>query len=131
MLATFGVGQVIWSILWFFLFLMWLMLLFHVTIDIFRSRDLSGAGKALWILFVILLPYLGVLAYLLIRGGKMYQHDLADAQANQAAVDDYIRTAAGSTRSPAQELEHLADLHQRGVIDDDEFARLKSNVIPS
>lgn len=78
--AQFGTGQVFWSILWFFLFFMWIMLLFQVTVDIFRSHDLSGGVKALWILFVIVFPYLGVLVYLIARGGKMHEHQVQAIQ---------------------------------------------------
>jgi hypothetical protein len=130
MLATsFGVGQVLWSIIWFFLFLMWIMLLFQVTADIFRSHDLSGGVKALWIIFVLVFPYLGIFVYLVARGGKMHEHQIAAMQAQQAAVDDYIRSAAGTSASPADELQRLAGLRDSGVIDADEFARLKAKVI--
>jgi len=130
MLATsFGVGQVLWSIIWFFLFLMWIMLLFQVTADIFRSHDLSGGVKALWIIFVLVFPYLGIFVYLVARGGKMHEHQIAAMQAQQAAVDDYIRSAAGTSASPADELQRLAGLRDSGVIDADEFARLQAKVI--
>ena len=93
MLATFGVGQVLWSIIWFFLFFMWLMLLFQVTTDIFRSHDLSGGTKALWLLFVLVFPYLGVLVYLIVRGGKMHEHQVAAVHQQQALFDEYVRQA--------------------------------------
>ena len=126
MLATFGVGQVLWSIVWFFIFFLWLMLLFQVTLDIFRSHDLSGPAKALWILLVVVFPYLGVLLYVILRGGKMHEHQVG---AQQAAIEQYIRSAGGSPPSPSEELHRLAELRDRGVIDDDEFARLKAKVI--
>lgn len=129
MLATFGVGQVLWSIIWFFLFFMWLMLLFQVTADIFRSHDLSGGMKAMWLLLVLIFPYLGVIVYLLFRGGKMHEHQVAAVHQQQAAIDEYIRSTAGTSASPAEELNRLADLRDRGVIDADEFARLKAKVI--
>lgn len=129
MLAVFGVGQVLWSILWFFLFLMWVMLLFQVTADVFRSADLGGAAKAGWIVFVLLFPYLGVFVYLIARGDRMHERQLAMAQQQQASFDAYIRQAAGTTPSAADEIEHLADLRDRGVVDDEEFARLKARVL--
>jgi hypothetical protein len=129
MLATFGVGQVLWSIIWFFVFFLWLMLLFQVTLDIFRSHDLSGTSKALWILGILVFPYLGVFAYLIVRGGKMQEHQVGAIREQQAAVEQYIRSAAGTSPSPSEELHRLADLRDRGVIDDDEFARLKARVI--
>jgi len=72
--SEFGTGQVFWSMLWFFLFFIWIIILFQVFADIFRSKDLSGWGKALWSIFVILVPYLGVFVYLIARGGKMQEH---------------------------------------------------------
>ena len=74
MLADFGTGQVFWSMLWFFLFFIWIWLLIVVFSDIFRSPDLSGWGKALWSIFVIVVPYLGVFVYLIARGHKMQEH---------------------------------------------------------
>lgn len=115
--------------LWFFIFFMWIMLLFQVTIDIFRSRDLGGVAKALWVLFVILLPYLGVLVYLIARGGKMHENQVADAKAQEAAFREYVQGAAGTTTSVAAELERLASLHERGLIDDAEFAALKAKAM--
>ncbi len=129
MLAVFGVGQVLWSIIWFFLFFMWIMILFQVTIDIFRSEDLSGGVKALWLIFVLVFPYLGVFVYLIARGDKIHERQFADAKAQQAQIDEYIRGAAGTSASPAEELARLADLKERGVIDDAEFAGLKSKII--
>jgi len=81
MLATFGEGQVLYSFLVFFFWIIWIYLLIIVFGDIFRSHDLSGVGKAIWALFVVVLPYLGVFIYLLFRGGKMHEHAVADAQA--------------------------------------------------
>jgi hypothetical protein len=128
MLASFGVGQVLESIIWFFLFLIWLMLLFHVLLDIFRSPDLGGGAKALWLAFVLVLPFLGVLAYVVIRGAKMHEHDTRAFQQNDAAMREYLRSVVG-TGSPADELTKLADLRERGIIDDAEFARLKDRIV--
>lgn len=89
-----------WMMLWFFLWIMWLFLLFKVVADIFRSHEMSGWGKAGWLIFVILLPYLGVLVYLIVRGRSMSEHDIKDAERREKAVQDYIRTAAGP-RAPA------------------------------
>lgn len=127
--ADFGVGQVVLSLLWFFLFVLWIMLVFHVIGDVFRSRDLSGGGKAMWLLFVIAFPYVGIFVYLVVRGAKMHEHDLAALTANEAAAREYIRSAAGTSASPADELERLAGLKERGVIDDAEFAALKAKVL--
>jgi hypothetical protein len=96
MLAEFGTGQVFWSLIWFFLFFIWIMLLFHVFADIFRSPDLSGAAKTIWVIAVVLLPYLGVLVYVIARGDKMQMHAMDQAQAQKDAMDDYIRSVAQS-----------------------------------
>ena len=127
--SDFGVGQVVVSLIWFFLFFLWIMLVFHVIGDIFRSRDLSGGGKALWLLVVIALNYIGVFIYLIVRGAKMHEHDAAAFAANEAAAREYIRNAAGQAPSAADELERLAGLKDRGVIDEAEFATLKAKVL--
>lgn len=128
--AEFGVGQVVWSLLWFFLFLVWVMLLFRVFGDIFRSTDMRGATKVLWVLFVIVLPYLGVFCYLIARGDKIAAREADEARAYEESVRQYIRDAAApSSTSSADELEHLDALRQRGVIDDAEFTRLKAKVL--
>ena len=102
--ADFGSGQVFLSILYFFLFFIWIWLLIVVFSDIFRSRDLGGVAKALWVIFVIVLPYLGVFVYLIARGHKMSEHAAETAEAQRA----YIRGVAGSSPSPADELARLA-----------------------
>jgi phosphoglycerol transferase MdoB-like AlkP superfamily enzyme len=125
--AEWGTGEVFWSFVWFFLFFIWIYLLIVVFSDIFRSHDLSGWAKALWTIFVILVPYLGVFVYLIARGNKMAEHEAQAAQQQQAAVRQYVQDAAGT--SPADQLAKLADLHDRGAIDDAEFAKLKANVV--
>jgi hypothetical protein len=92
--AEFGTGQVFWSMLWFFLFFIWIWLLIAVFADIFRSDDLSGWGKALWTILVIVVPYLGVLIYLIVRGGKMRQREARDAQQADTAMRQYSRETA-------------------------------------
>jgi hypothetical protein len=125
--AEFGTGQVFWSMLWFFLFFIWIWLLISIFGDIFRSDDLSGWGKALWSIFVIFMPYLGVFVYLIARGHKMGEHAVKAAQAQDQAFRSYVKDAAG-TNSPADQLAQLAALRDQGVIDDAEFARMKSKV---
>ncbi|MGZ4755583.1 MAG: SHOCT domain-containing protein [Acidimicrobiia bacterium] len=130
MLANdFGSGQVFWSLLWFFLFFIWIWILITVFADIFRSHDLSGWAKAIWVLFVIFLPYLGVFVYLIARGHKMSEHAQEAMQAQDAAARQYIQDAAGTSGSPADELARLADLKAKGVIDDAEFQKLKAKVV--
>jgi hypothetical protein len=129
MLAEFAVGQVLWSIIWFFIFVMWIMLLFHVFGDIFRSSDLSGWGKTLWTIFVVILPFLGVFVYLIARGDNMAKNSAEAYQAQQAQMDQYIRDTAGTSATPAQELERLAALKAQGVIDEAEFQQLKAKAL--
>jgi hypothetical protein len=131
MLASeFGTGQVFWSFLWFTLFFIWIWLLISVFADIFRSKDLGGFAKFLWVFFVILVPYLGVFLYLIIRGHKMSEHAMADAKARDQAAQAYIREAAG-TGGTADELARLADLRDRGVITPEEFESQKSKLLAS
>jgi hypothetical protein len=128
--AEWGAGQVFWSMLWFFMFFIWIWLLIVVFSDIFRSRDLSGWAKALWVIFVIVLPYLGVFVYLIARGKSMSEHAAQAAQAQDAAARQYIQSAVGTNgTSSADELAKLADLKAKGVIDDAEFARLKAKAL--
>jgi flagellar biosynthesis/type III secretory pathway M-ring protein FliF/YscJ len=129
--AEFGTGQVFLSMLWFFLFFIWIWILITVFADLFRSHDLSGWAKAAWVIFVIILPYLGVFVYLIARGHKMHEHAAADQQAAQAAFNAQVRAAAGSggDASAADQLSKLADLKANGTIDDAEFERLKAQVL--
>jgi len=130
LLAEFGTGQVFWSMLWFFLFFIWIWMLITVFSDIFRSPDLSGWGKALWSIFVIVVPYLGVFVYLIARGHKMSEHAVADAQARDAQMQAYVRDAATSGGAgSAEELSRLADLRDRGVLDEAEFQQAKAKLL--
>ena len=128
-LAEFGTGQVFWSFLWFFMFFIWIWLLIVVFGDIFRSHDLSGWAKAIWCIFIIFVPYLGVFVYLIARGGKMHEHAVASAQAQDQAMRQYVQDVAGSGGSTADELARLADLREKGVISDAEFEQLKAKAI--
>ena len=129
-LADFGTGQVLWSMLWFTLFFIWIWLLIVVFADVFRSHDLSGWGKALWTIFIIVLPYLGVFVYLIARGKKMQQHSMEEAQAQDAAFRDYVKSVSTpGSGSAADELARLADLRSQGVIDDAEFQQAKARVL--
>ena len=127
--ANFGTGEVFLEMLYFFFFIIWIWLLIIVFADIFRSHDLSGWGKALWTIFVIILPYLGVFVYLIARGHKMSEHAAQAAQAQDAAARAYIQSAAGSGTSTADELARLADLKAQGVIDENEFQQLKAKAL--
>ena len=120
---------VFWTMLMFFLWFAWLMLLFRIFGDIFRDSELSGWGKALWSIFVIILPLLGTLIYLIARGDGMARRDLKQAQESEAAFKDYVRTTAGTGGGTADELSKLADLHAKGVLTDEEFAAQKSKLL--
>jgi putative oligomerization/nucleic acid binding protein/phospholipase D-like protein len=127
-LAEFGTGQVFWSMLWFFMFFIWIWLLIIVFGDIFRSHDLSGVGKTLWTLFVIFLPYLGVFVYLIARGHKMSEHAAEAAKRQDAAMRQYVQTVAPAS-STADELTKLADLKASGAITDEEYQQLKAKAL--
>ena len=133
MLASdFGTGQVFLSMLWFFLFFIWIWLLIVVFSDIFRSHDMGGFAKFLWVFFVIILPYLGVFVYLIARGHKMGEHAAEAAAAQDAAARAYIRDAAGSSGGgTADQLAKLADLKAQGVISDAEFQQMKAKLVNS
>jgi len=125
------VGEVFLSMLWFVLFFIWIWLLISVFIDIFRSHDLSGWAKALWVLFIIVLPYLGILIYLIARGGKMHERAVRSAQQSQEEFKAYVQQAAGTSGSLADELERLASLRDRGVITQEEFDQAKAKAMAS
>lgn len=126
--AEFGTGQVLWSILWFFLFFVWIMLIFTIFGDIIRNDEMSGWGKAIWSILIIFLPFIGIFAYLIVNGGKMGERQAKAAQKQEAAVQDYIRTTAAEP-SQADELAKLADLHKSGALDDAEYASAKAKIL--
>jgi len=117
-----------WTILEIFLWVLWIWILIYVFIDIFRSHDLSGGMKALWFLFVLFIPLIGVLVYLIARGGKMQERAVRDTQQRDQEFRSYVRDAAGSGTT-ADQLTKLADLRDRGIITADEFEREKAKVL--
>ncbi len=118
-----------WTMLWLFLWILWIFLLFRIIVDVFRSDDMGGWAKAGWVIFLIILPFLGVLVYLIARGGSMQKRDIAQAKAADAATRQYIQQAAGSTTSSAEELHKLADLRDRGVLTPEEFEAQKAKIL--
>jgi hypothetical protein len=128
--AEWGTGQVFWSMLWFFLFFIWIWLLIMVFADIFRSRDLGGFAKFLWVIFVIFVPYLGVFVYLIARGHKMGEHAAQQAAEQEAATRQYVQQVA-QTSSPADQVAKLADLRANGSISDAEYETLKAKALAS
>jgi ABC-type multidrug transport system fused ATPase/permease subunit len=117
-----------WTILMIFLWVIWFWILITIIIDIFRSRDLSGWAKALWFLFILVLPLIGVLVYLIARGGKMHEHEVRQAQRQEEQLRGYVQEAAGS-QSSVDQLAKLADLRDRGVITAEEFDREKAKIL--
>ena len=117
-----------WTILEVFLWVLWIWVLIYVFIDIFRSRDLSGWAKALWFLFVLFIPLIGVLVYLIARGGKMHERAVQDARQQEQDFRSYVQDAAGS-QTPADQLANLADLRDRGALSAEEFEREKAKVL--
>jgi hypothetical protein len=119
-----------WTMLIFFLWVAWFFLLFKVIIDIFRSHDMGGWGKALWFIFVIFAPFLGVFVYVIARGRSMGQRDLDEAKSREQAFQSYVRDVASSSGGgTADELAKLADLKARGVISDAEFEQQKAKLL--
>jgi hypothetical protein len=117
-------------VLFFFLWIAWLWLLFKVIMDIFRSDDMGGWGKALWTIFVVFMPYLGVFVYVIARGHGMGQRDMAEAQAREAQFKAYVQQTAGSGGGGvADELSRLSDLKDSGVLTDAEFQAQKAKLL--
>jgi ABC-type multidrug transport system fused ATPase/permease subunit len=117
-----------WTIVMIFLWVIWFWILITIFIDLFRSHDLSGWAKALWFIFILLVPLIGVLVYLIARGGKMHEHQVQEAQVQDQEFRRYVQEAAGSQGS-ADELAKLADLRDRGVITAEEFDRQKAKIL--
>jgi len=126
--AEWQVGQVFLSMLWFTLFFLWIWTVVMVFFDIFRSHDLGGWAKAVWTLFILFLPFVGVLVYLIARGHAIGEHELRDRQQADQAMQSYIRATAGT---PATDLGTLTDLRDRGVIDEGEFEAMKQRIVAS
>ena len=117
-----------WTMLIFFLWFAWIMLLFRVFADIFRAHDMGGFAKALWSIFVIIVPFLGVFIYLIVNGRAMGERDIASAQRQDAEFQDYVRRTAGGTGT-ADELAKLTGLRDSGVLSDEEFATQKAKLL--
>ncbi len=118
------------TMLYFFLFVIWIWLLIMVFMDVFRSHDIGGLAKALWVIFIIILPFLGVFVYLIARGGKMHERAAEQAAQQQKAFDSYVREAAGTPGGDtASQLSKLADLKSQGVLTDAEFDAQKAKIL--
>jgi Phospholipase_D-nuclease N-terminal/Short C-terminal domain len=118
--------EVFWSIVVFFAWVAWLLILFRILTDIFRRHDISGWGKAAWIVFVIVLPFLGVLVYLIANGKEMGQRDMEESRTARAQFDDYVRSVSGG---PAAEIEKAKQLLDNGTISQSEFEAIKARAL--
>ncbi|HEY1280877.1 MAG TPA: SHOCT domain-containing protein [Acidimicrobiales bacterium] len=119
-----------WTLLWLFLWIVWIFILFRVIFDIFRSHDLGGWGKALWLIFVIILPFLGVFVYVIARGRGMAERDAQRAAESEQQFRSYVQQAATSGGgTTADELSKLADLRDKGVITPAEFEAQKAKIL--
>jgi Short C-terminal domain/Phospholipase_D-nuclease N-terminal len=118
-----------WTMLWFFLWILWIFLVVRILIDVFRSDDMGGWAKAGWTIFIVLLPLIGVLVYLIARGQGMAKRDVRQQQAAEGAFRDYVREAAGTPASVSDEISKLAALRDSGVLTDDEFAQQKARLL--
>ena len=126
---TYPLADLFGTMLGFFVLIIWFWLLIFVFGDIFRSRDLGGVAKMLWVLFVVILPFLGIFVYLIARGGKMHERAAAQSAQQQEAFDAYVKQAAGNSNSTADDLAKLADLKQKGVINEAEFEAQKAKLL--
>ena len=129
LLADYTFLDVFWSMLVFFIWVLWFILLFRVIIDIFSRHDIGGGGKVLWILFVILLPFLGVFVYLIANNDGMTQRTIAKAQAQQQQMDEYVRATAGSGGGAAAEIDKAKQLLDGGAISQAEFDAIKAKAL--
>ena len=127
-LADYPFFGVLWSMLIFFVWVAWFMLLFRIVGDVFRRRDIGGGAKTLWLLFVLFVPFLGVFIYLIANNDEMAKRDMERAQAAQAQFNDYVQQAAGSG-GPAAEIDKAKTLLDSGAITESEFAAIKAKAL--
>jgi hypothetical protein len=126
--SSFPLLEVFWTMLIFFGFVVWVWILFAVLADLFRRHDTSGSTKVLWIIFIIVAPYLGVFVYLLAQHTGMTERALASHNAVHARVDEYLRSV-GARRDPVERIAHAKELLDKGVIDQAEFDQLKQQAL--
>jgi type VI protein secretion system component VasK len=127
LVADYSLGDALVTIIWIFLFVAWILVLFTIIGDLFRDHQLSGWVKAVWILFLIFIPFLTALVYLIVRGHGMRERSIKEQAEVRRHFDQYVRETAGA--SPVDELHKLNDLKEKGAISDEEFARMKAKLI--
>jgi Phospholipase_D-nuclease N-terminal/Short C-terminal domain len=125
-LASYNLGDALLTMLSLFFLIIWVWILITILIDVFRDHELSGWGKAVWLLLLVFVPVITALVYLIVRGGGMRDRAIEHQAAAQQAADRYIRSVASS---PADELTKLADLRTKGVLSPEEYERLKAKVV--
>ncbi len=133
LIAEVGLAELLWTTLWLFFLFMFIWIFVALLADIFRDHEMSGWGKAAWILLLVIFPLIGCLIYVIVRGPSMAQRSAKQAADAQAQFDDYIRQAAASTggggSSPVDELHKLAALRDNGTITEEEFQTMKARVV--
>ncbi len=127
--ADYPFMDVLWSMIIFFFWVIWIWIVITVLIDIFRRHDIGGVAKAAWVIFVVILPWLGVLVYLLVEHDGMRERSLKQAQAQRQAMDDYVRDTAGGGGGAAAEIAKAKELLDAGTIDQAEFEALKAKAL--
>jgi predicted PurR-regulated permease PerM len=121
--------DIFWTMLIFFLWIVWFFLLFRIIIDVFRRRDIGGGKKALWIVFLIVVPFLGVLVYLIVNSQSMTDRDVEQAQHQQRQFDSYVKSVAQPGGGAAAEIASAKQLLDSGAITQEEFDKLKANAL--
>jgi ABC-type multidrug transport system fused ATPase/permease subunit len=129
LLADYTFLDVLWSMFIFFLWIIWFWLLFTVFVDVFRRHDIGGGKKTIWLIFVIILPFLGVFIYIITQNDGMTQRNLDRAQQQRAQFDDYVRETAGASGGPAAEIDAAKKLLDQGAITQAEFDAIKQKAL--
>ena len=129
MSSDFGLGDVIVSMFWFMLLVVWIWMIIAIFGDIFRDHELSGVAKALWTFFIIIIPWLGALVYLIVRGRSMNERALRAAKANDERTRAYVRDVAGTSTSTADELRKLNELRSEGVLSEEDYEKAKAKTL--
>jgi hypothetical protein len=127
LIADYGLGEALLTVLSIFFFVIWIWILITILSDLFSDHDTSGWGKAAWVFFLVFVPFLTALIYLGVRGSGMRDRMMARQAEAQKQMDSYVRETAGT--SPADELHKLSELHDKGTISDEEFAKMKAKVV--